>query len=459
MNRKPRTLFSILAFSIIFLSSISNGQASYTTYRVEGELEYRNFFIDRPDHDINDQLNTSANLLFTYNNEEFIRVELHPRIYVDILDQSRNRYLPLDAYLALYQKKFEVSLGLKRLSWGVSDFYNPTDVINRKDLEFNFFEPEKMAELMVHTKSQWGSLGPLKNINFEIAILPLFLKTPLPELDTRYRLAGTANGLNYELDDYQQLPNGFDRVGIGASLKATISPVDIQLNYFHGPERLPGYFLNIDSSGSLRLRPFYYTIDMIGLNSEAAIGEFNFHLEAAYTYTGSNSRVPHDINFESNNALPSSYWTVVPGIRWQKNIFDSQEIILALEYYLEQSPSSTLRDFRPFQNDLFFGIQYLSHNRLDTQAKLGVIKDLSHKETGIFVDVSTKTYKDLEVFAGALFLVQDSSQTNSPISYFKNNSQAKIGLRYSFGGDSRTKMSNTTLEDIPEPPPGTKETP
>lgn len=397
-------------------------------------FENLNYLSNRDEHGINDQETFESDVKFIYDNKSHFKLNLHPRVKIDFLDPSRNRYIPNESYLLYYTNHFELSGGIKSPRWGLSNAYSPTDVLIRKDFEDNFYLPERLGEVTVEARYHPGSFGFLSDPTFQFLFFPIFQETPLPNSESRFTFDGSTGILPYSFINNQETLGYPKNLGGAFQFKSTIKPVDFAISYYHGPEKDPGYVLRIDNTGALRLRAFYYLIDMLGFEIQVPLGNFLFHFESAYKITSANDPKPHDVRFEDNNALPQSYFQFVPGVDYTfHQLFGSGALTLILEYLGEQSHESSLRNFRPFRNDLFFGARYEWMNSKETWLSLGTFKDLSNTESAILVDFSTKLVKELKLGLSALFVTQDADEDFSPLSYFDNNSFMLARLSYPFG--------------------------
>lgn len=421
----------VLLFLLFVL--IPEAAFAFIEYKITPSFENRNFVLNRGNYNANDFETLETHFELTWDNEKNLKFFLHPRFKIDFLDSDRNRYLPLESYVKFYGKTYEFSAGLKKISWGVANSFSPTDIINRHDFEDYYYDPEKEGEVIVSFQKTIDQAGPFSQLTFFGALLPFFQEAPLPENDSRFSLAGNVGGIPYTLFDDQEQLGYPENLGGALEISSTIKNTDLSVHYYHGPDRDPGFFLMIDDQGALRLSPFYYLIDMVGLNIETAIGNWGFHLESALVITSVNDAQPHDIPFEDNNAVPSNHLQFVPGIDYTFHDFLGKgELKVTLEYLGEDDHQTTLRDFRPFKNDLFAGLQYDFNNSRLTQIKMGVIKDLGNRELMGEFEFSSKLYKELKLEIEGVWVIRDSD-AQTPLSVIENNSSVMTHLSYSFG--------------------------
>lgn len=420
-----------ICFFVLFLS-FTRPAWSFFEYQVSVKHTTTDFFIHRENHSINDQETLESSFEFVYDNEKNLKLLIKPWLKVDFLDASRNRYIPNETYFLYHHSHFEFSAGLQRVALGVSEVFSPTDVLNRYDLEDHFYSPSPLGELMVGAKYMVDQMGFLTDTTFQFVALPWFQETPLPENDTRFALAGTQSGISYSLIEPQEDPDFIKGFGVAFIFSTTINNFDLQLVYYHGPDRSPGYYLRVDDRGALRLGVFYYTIDMFGTNVEASVGDVIFHAETAYRLTTNNAFKAHDISPVRDNAIPNSYLQFVTGVEYTfVELFGPAHLRLMMEYTGEIADSSSYQSFRPFDHDIILGMQILFNNRLDSSLEWGVFKDLTQSEAVFYSEFSSKIYREIRCGVKGFFVNRASA--NQPFSMFDNNSYVTAFVLYDFG--------------------------
>lgn len=413
---KTLVLFLVLASTVV-------QAADRFDVGTEVSFENLNFVHNRGAHGLNDQETLEWQGLLDYQKNE-TEVYLKPRLKVNFIDSSRNRYIPNEAFIKQGLGSVNVNAGLFLKPQGVSAFFQPTNVLNRRDFEDLFYNPEYLGELMVGASYQKNFFG------FELQILPWFQETPLPENDTRFALQNDFGFLTYSKSDNQaRLSSYLESVGLFAKASYEWGALDVQGLYYHGPERDPAYFLTTDSSGALRIKPFYYTVDVLGLNSTYTWKDFLFRMELAYKNTARSKFVSHNLAGQRSSVTPSSYFQMVPGLEYTKMIFDQHQATLILEYYFEDNEEIILQEYRPFKNDLFAGILYQFNDRFQNQLSVGVIKDLKNQEVLARASWSVQFYKNFLFELEGMVLRRDPN-TQKPFSFFDNNSSIRAKLSY-----------------------------
>ncbi len=432
MNRQ-RTTLALTSLILLNLSTPALAKGS-TKITADIGLEDRSFVFARDTHAINDQPAVDASFGFIYDNQKNFLINLRPRVHYDALDLSLLRYVPNEAYLKLYNEHWDFSVGMQTVSWGVARSYNPTDVMNRKDLAYNFYDPPKLGDPMVRLKFNAANVGAFSELSLEALAIPYLLETPLPSDDSRFAIAGSAGGISYTKADFQIVPSYARSVSAAIKAGASIKSTDVSVILYHGPERTPSYYLFLDNTLNLRAQPFYYNIDMVGLNVASVFGPVTLHGEASFKSTWFNDEQRHEIPLvDTSDAVPNSYAQFVTGVDYTfDGVFKKGTLILSAEYLGEDKHSSIFEEFRPLKNDVFVGLQFLLNDVRSTEVKAGVIKDLGNREMIVKLEGSTKIYKELKLTIGGMIINQDPN-LNLPLSYFDNNTSVYTNLSYSFG--------------------------
>ena len=405
------------------------------SYKWDVSLETLDFLLHREDFTINDQETLASAFTLKYDDEKHFQLLLKPRVRIDFLDPERNRYLPNESFFKIYGDQTEFAAGLQLRSWGVSNSFNPTDMINRKDYGDNFFIPEKLGDVIVSLKHTLPKVGAFEDVSMEFLALPWFLETPMPSVDSRFAVAGTVSGLSFTRYDVQDDPDLLESLGAGLRVAGSIKGWDTELLFYHGPEKQPTFFMLIDPSLNLRAVPFYYLVDMVGTNISKSAGAFVLHLESAFKITELNAVKNHAVPFTTTDVIPNNYWQFVPGIDFtQDGVFGGGTLVWTLEYLGEDDVGVIFEEFRPFKSDVFFGFRYEFNNTRLMRFQAGVMKDVLNQEMVIQTQFHTNLVKGLGLDFESVVLNQDSD-ANAPMSLFANNSYLGLNLNYSLCGN------------------------
>lgn len=428
---------------VLFLPAICQAKSPIKfEYSTDLSIENLHYVFNRADHDINDQINGEVTLGLLYDNTTNFLLNIKPRVRIDGLDFNRNRYLPNEAYFKFYNPHVELSAGFQVVSWGVSRSFNPTNVINRPDLEGNYYRPSPLGDLLGRLKFTFSTTGAISELGLDFLVAPVFLETPLPKSNSRFAISGDVGGAAFTSSEVQDIPEYPKAMSAAFMASAVVKATDIKLHFYHGPERTPAYYLLLDENLDLVAQPFYYTIDVIGLNVESVIKSFTFHVEGAFKTTRFNEELRHELPLtDTSDAIPSDYLQYVGGVDYTlNNVFGSGTLIFALEYLGENERSLDFEEFRPLKNDLFAGVRLLLNDVRLTQIEVACLKDLANSEMIILAEGSTSIYRELKLTLGGMVVNQDSNP-DMPLSFFDNNTYVYSKLSYSFGGSFLKKKA------------------
>src|SRR5438552_2733624 len=117
------------------------------------------------------------------------------RVAIDPLEQARNRYEPYDAYLEYTPDSWSFLVGQLIESWSAVEMFSPADLLNRRDLERNFYDPEKLGEVMARIRFASPDGGWFRQPTFSLYVLPVFPRTPLPTNHDRFRFDITGDNV------------------------------------------------------------------------------------------------------------------------------------------------------------------------------------------------------------------------------------------------------------------------
>jgi hypothetical protein len=400
---------------------------AWRDWTIKGRVEVgsRHYLNDRGQGLEDDNILLEGELDVTYDLNDFTRFRLRPRLSIDPLETERNRYEPLDAYVEYTTSRWALLAGQLLESWAIVDTFNPADVLNRRDFERDFYDPDKLGELMLRFRYFFPEAGPVRQPTLSLYLLPLHREAPLPGNRNRFRLDATGDNRG-DLSPRASVPS-FD-LAYAARLSATIGSADVFLFYFGGPGRIPGF----DVSPLGVVTPVYYRVDMIGGGFQWAMGQWLFKLETAYTST----RDPH-VRSGFAHAVPDSYFQYVIGVdRTFTDVLGKTELTVTLEYAGEDDTSMTdLSGLRPYKSDVFLGIRWQLNDPRRTEIMASVVADVLVDEQLYLLDFQTTLYRDLKLVVGGQFVNRASNRRPdrfSTFNLFPNNSNVRVSLRYEF---------------------------
>ena len=276
-----------------------------------------------------------------------------PYTRLDQHDGDRTHFDIRELYWQKVWEQFELSIGVRKIFWGVTETQHLVDIINQTDLVENLDTEDKLGQPMINLTviQNWGSL--------DFFIMPYFrertflkeearLRVPLP-IDTD----AAAFESSAEEKHIDWAVRWFHSLGI----------FDIGLSHFSGTAREPLFRTEI-RAGQLVLSPFYHTINQTGLELQATIGGWLLKLEAINRF-GQGHR----------------FFATVGGFEYTfSNIKSSGiDIGVLLEYHYDERGKGS---FTPFDNDLFIGSRLAFNDVQSTDVLYGAIIDLETASPG-----------------------------------------------------------------------------
>jgi hypothetical protein len=392
------------------------------------ELGYRGFLVDRGQGLIDNNVNILGELDTTYDLTRSLRLRLHPRVAIDPLEPQRDRFQPYDAYAEYTAESWAVLAGQLIESWAAVEMFSPADLLNRRDVERNFYDPEKLGEVMVRLRVSLPEGEWIRQPSISLYALPVFQHTPLPPNHDRFRLDVTGDNVG-DLTNKTVSPS-FD-TGFAVRSTATIGRADVALFYYGGPGRIPSLALDPRYIAP-RLTPVYYRTDSVGASGQWALGPWVARGETVYTMTNTGG-LPSTFK----GAVPDSYFQYVVGIdRTFADVLGKNEVTVSLEYSGEDNPQLTsITGLRPFKSDFFLSAHWQFNDQRRTLLQAFLAADVLKNEQLWLVNFQTTVYGNLRLLLAGQFVNRGESTPPDHLSVFRifpNNANLRIALRYEF---------------------------
>ncbi|WP_194972677.1 hypothetical protein [Aquiflexum lacus] len=265
-------------------------------------------------------------------------------------DAKRSHFDIREAYYRYNRDKWAVSVGAKKIFWGVTESAHLVDVINQADQVEAFDGSEKLGQPMVQfTLSSF--IG-----SFEFYYLPIARRRQFPGQNGRYRFP--------EVLQREEIPFTTSLEEWHPSLAGrwyeTFNKLDLGLSYFYGVAREP-MFLGFDPSLGLDLS--YPIIHQIGFDAQYTVGALILKLEA--------------INRKTER---QEFFALATGFEYTLgNVANSGVDIGIVSEYLYDSRG--VLTFSGLDNDLFIGSRISLNDIRGTTFLFGSIVDLNRTTT------------------------------------------------------------------------------
>ncbi|MGD1960133.1 MAG: hypothetical protein ACFB2Y_14835 [Fulvivirga sp.] len=263
---------------------------------------------------------------------------------VDQHDNNRTHADIRELYSHWKWNRSELTVGFKKVFWGVTESVHLVDIINQTDQVEQFDGEAKLGQPMVNYQV-FGKLGA-----FELYYLPYARKRQFPDANGRLRFP-----LVIERDDIE-IRSDLDHWYPSFAFRWShyFGPFDIGISKFHGVAREPVFLPS--ESGDVTF--FYPTVDHSGLEMQLITGPWIWKFEGK-------RRIAADQDF---TALATGFEYTF------SNIAKSGLDIGVVSEYLYDSRDELA--FTNFDNDLFLGSRFVFNDVKGTEILAGGIIDL-----------------------------------------------------------------------------------
>ena len=268
------------------------------------------------------------------------------------------------AWLGMFDQ-WDVTVGISKVFWGVTESQHLIDIINQTDLVENIDGEEKLGQPMIRfsTAQDWGILDAF--------ILPGFRERTFAGLEGRPRpalLIDTDNA-TYESSDRN------NHIDYAVRWLGLFDEIELGLSYFSGTGRDPESFQLINN----KLVPHYVLIKQVGIDLLAIVEAWTWKLEM----------ISRASSAQTYQALTGGFEYTLYGV------FDSPaDLGIVIEYLYDDRGELASS---PFQNDLTTALRFVLNDIQSSEILLGVISDLDHSITTGFIEASRRIGDDIKI--------------------------------------------------------------
>lgn len=202
------------------------------------------------------------------DNRQTLRATLFGRL--DSSDSRRSHADVRELYWQYVGRSWELSVGWKKVFWGVTESVHIVDVINQTDFVEDPDGEEKLGQAMVQLSlvRPWGT--------WDFFVLPGFRRRLFAGPEGRIR---TQPVIDPDLTEYQS-SKGDDHVDWAIRWSHSLGPFDIGVHHFNGTRRDPFLTPAVNDAGDDVLKPIYGQIQQTAVDLQATTGPWLFKLEA-----------------------------------------------------------------------------------------------------------------------------------------------------------------------------------
>ncbi|MEM8567728.1 MAG: hypothetical protein AAGF85_14800 [Bacteroidota bacterium] len=265
---------------------------------------------------------------------------------LDQYDVNRTHFDIRELYYQHIFGNSEISIGFKKVFWGVTESSHLVDIINQVDQVETFDGESKLGQPMIHfsTYTNWGT--------FDVFYLAYARRRQFPAARGRLRFPMVIEREDLPVDaELEQWHPSF-----AVRWSHFFGPFDVGLSHFYGVGREP-LFLGFEQNGALQL--FYPIIHQSGLDLQATTGPLLWKLEAIYRYA----------DLQEFTALAAGFEYTFSNV-WSSGL----DIGLVAEYLFDSRDELTLTSL---DNDVFVGGRFAFNDVKSTEFLTGGIFDLT----------------------------------------------------------------------------------
>lgn len=275
------------------------------------------------------------------------------------VDDSRTHWDIRELYYQKAKGKWEISLGLKKIFWGVTESNHLVDIINQTDAVESFDGEQKLGQPMVQLSWITNKMG-----TFSAFYLPYHRKRTFAGAEGRFRfpIVFDKDDLGYEsgAEEWHQ--------DLAVRWSHYIGAFDIGLSHFCGTGREP--LFTFDPSGDINA--FYPVINQTGLELQVTHDAFLWKWESIY-----------------RSSEAQDFFALTAGLEYTFSNIDGNGLDIGLlgEYLYDERDELALN---ALQNDLFIGSRIAFNDVQDTSILIGGIGDMETSSKIFSIEASRR---------------------------------------------------------------------
>lgn len=277
-------------------------------------------------------------------------------------DRERSHWDVRELKWHLVREAWELTLGVDRVFWGVTETVHLVNIVNQQDLVENPDGEDLLGQPMVRLDlvRDWGTLG--------VFVLPYFRERTFPGSGGR---PGAALPVDANHPAYE---SGAEAWHTDFALRWShyVGSWDIGAHYFTGTSRDPRFEAASFGAGAggQGVRPLYETIDQVGLDVQGTFDAWLWKLEAIYR------KGQGEPFFASATGLEHTFFDISEsGI----------DVGVVLEYLYDERGDWVATD-----NDLSLGVRVTLNDVDSTEFLAAVVQDVDRRSRYFFVEASRR---------------------------------------------------------------------
>lgn len=366
-------------FFFLLLSQLSYSQEkNYSDFSLKLSAEDRFFFKEGLyEGQKRNYLSVSAQPEYTvqWDDEKFLfKVTLFGRW--DQHDQRRTHADIRELYWQMVKSNHELSIGLKKIFWGVTESAHLVNIINQTDVVESFDGEEKLGQPMIHYSYQ-SNVG-----TFDLFYMQYFRKPKFPGKNGRLRTPFliTDDLIQFESDLEEYRPE------VAFRWSHYIGKFDFGISHFYGTSRQP-LIKDLED-----FQPIFAVINQTGVDVQATTGPVLWKAEAI---------------FNRNDIL--NFTALAAGFEYTFGNVNGKGLDIGMlgEYLYDSRDNLSLNSL---QNDIFAGTRFAFNNTQDTQLLAGVIVDLQRNTQLASIEANQRLGESWKVELEGRFFINASKK-------------------------------------------------
>lgn len=281
-------------------------------------------------------------------------------VRINFRDASRTHVDLRELYWQKVKNNWELSVGVKKIYWGVTEAVHLVDIINQTDQLETFDGEQKLGQPMLH----YSLYSPIGTI--DLFYLPYFRRRAFPgehgRLRTPFILEKEDIGFESDMEE--------TRPGFALRWSNYVGIFDIGLSHFYGNGREPLFIPGSENEGVFNI--FYPVINQTGMDLQATTGPVLWKFESIVRRSANQDMFALDAGIE---------YTI--GNVGGKGL----DIGLIGEYLYDDRGDLALSGL---QSDLFTGARLAFNDVQSTEFLFGTIIDIERSTKLISVEGSRR---------------------------------------------------------------------
>lgn len=368
MLKKQSTALSLLT---LFIVSHTEASAEWS-----GNLSLQDrYFIHEADtgsEQHQNYLSIAAEVeYYTAWNDDASSLTFTPFVRLDQYDDERTHSDIREFFYQTVHDRWEFTLGINKVYWGVTESQHLVDVINQTDSVENIDEEDKLGQPMMRISYE------LDSGTVSLFVLPLFRERTFAGVNGRPRpdlIIDTDNAV-YESSQEDS------HTDYAIRWFNYIDELEVGLGFFSGTSR-EALLLPVMTDSGLRLSPYYPLMTQYSLDAQLTTEEWLWKLEIIYRDWQRLESITQSLENEQYTASTVGFEYTFVGI-----LESDADLGLVVEHMYDNRDEQSTRFF---QNDLLVGFRLAVNDVESTEALLGFIYDLDSNEILLNLEASSR---------------------------------------------------------------------